>query len=131
MRKFIELSVDTLANFPVKEKKGMLPVEPDLVFDFYLFPKIYIIDDMVGSLSRYLTHNVELSDGAVELKKDDLRSNFTHVYIISDYDTAVDDISDDIHIFRNKDNSALFLSEEFVSALNNLKTDYILYRWHQ
>lgn len=65
MRKFIELSVDTLANFPVKEKKGMLPVEPDLVFDFYLFPKIYIIDDMVGSLSRYLTHNVELSDGAV------------------------------------------------------------------
>ncbi|QUM80179.1 hypothetical protein HWV01_07725 [Moritella sp. 5] len=86
---------------------------------------------MVGSLSRYLTHNVELSDGAVELKKDDLRSNFTHVYIISDYDTAVDDISDDIHIFRNEDNSALFLSEEFVSALNNLKTDYILYRWHQ
>ena len=130
MRKFIELSLEKLNDFPIKAKKGMLPVEPDLVFDFHLFPKIYIFDDLIEQLSIYFTHNVEVSDAAIELKKDDLRHNFSHLYIMEHYDVA-ETIAENIHIFRNKENSALFLSEELVDAMQQLKTDYILYRWHE
>ena len=131
MNTYIELSLINLANFPIKEKKGMLSVEPDFVFDFYLSPKMYISDDLIKQLSPFLENNIELFDAAVELGKDDLRANYSQPYIINHYNLATDTINEDIHIFRSEDNSALFLSEALIAAINALPTDYVLYRHHQ
>ncbi|MCG7500226.1 hypothetical protein MHO82_25595 [Vibrio sp. Of7-15] len=129
MRNFIELSLDSLKSFPIKEKKGMLPVEPDLVFDFYMFPKVFVINDLVDKLSPYLKSNVELQDGAVELKHSDLRANYSYLYVIEP--NTVESVSDDVHIFRNEENSSLFFSEELINEINKLPMDYILYRWNK
>ncbi len=128
MRQFFKLSIDKLNGFPVKSQNGMFPVEPDVVFDFYLFPKVFIIDGMIDKLASFLTNNVEIQEGAIELDKENLRYNYKYLYVISAYDNA-EQVEEDVHIYRSSDNQSLFMSQDLVDAINSFNTDYIISRW--
>ncbi|KZN50814.1 hypothetical protein N476_15095 [Pseudoalteromonas luteoviolacea H33] len=128
MRKFYELNINSLDTFPIKEKKIEGSTSPDLVFDFYIFPKIFINKQLVKKLLPYLKNNIELQEGAIELKHSDLKLNYSYLYIIGYENGSPIDIN--THILRSEDNSSLFLSRELINEIRNQSKSNIIYRWH-
>lgn len=125
-KQFVELNVASLVDFPIKETKAESAIEPEVVFDFYLFPKLFIRNDLVSVLTPYFVNNVELLEGAVELYEGELRTNYTYVYVI-DIDLATEG-NRDVNLCRNDDNSSLFFSTELVETMQRLFTERVLYR---
>ncbi|RXF06931.1 hypothetical protein [Pseudoalteromonas sp. PS5] len=128
MEGFFELSVKSLSTFPLKENiKGEL-APPDLVFDFYLFPKVFINNRILEKLSPFFKSNIEIQEGAVELKFSELELSYCYLYVVGcDNDSHTNEST---HIFRSEDNSSLFLSNELIKEMRKKSTNGVLYRWN-
>jgi len=120
------INKENFKNFLIKEKKSMFPIEPDLVIDFYLSIKIFIINDIAEKCKSYFNENIILFDAAVENDKGDIPSIYKLIYF-KEYTYG----STNVHIYTSKNNE-LFISEEFAGFLFNLlkkSPNPIEFRW--
>lgn len=125
--KYISITKHNYQNFLIKEKKGLLSIEPDLVIDFYIFPKIFIINDIAEQCKSYFDSNIIILDAAIELNNSDIRNNYNLLYFkyLTHYDLQP-------HIYVSIKDNGIFISEEFSAYLSKIlffSPNPINFRW--
>lgn len=111
-------------NFLIKEKKSILPVEPDLLFDFYLSPALFIIEDIAKKCDHYIDNSMIILDAAIEVKNKKLKHNYKLVYF-----KTFNSIKSHLYLSENNE---IFISHDFEEYLSNLlkhSPNPIEFRW--